>query len=94
MGGSKLFNNIYDLSQLPQTGLVLGSDYTQSSMDVKSGMVCVIDIDEVPPLDESKLYYTGDNTSFTVNKPSIVAGNYLTLTGGIDFKTASHCRPS
>lgn len=63
MGGSKLFNNIYDLSQLPQTGLVLGSDYTQSSMDVKSGMVCVIDIDEVPPLDESKLYYTGDNTS-------------------------------
>lgn len=88
MGGSKLFNNIYDLSQLPQTGLVLGSDYTQSSMDVKSGMVCVIDIDEVPPLDESKLYYTGDNTSFTVNKPSIVAGNYLTLTGRIDFKTA------
>lgn len=88
MGGSKLFNSIYDLSQLPQTGLVLGSDYTQSSMDVKSGMVCVIDIDEVPPLDESKLYYTGDNTSFTVNKPSIVAGNYLTLTGRIDFKTA------
>lgn len=88
MGGSKLINNIYDLSQLPQTGLVLGSDYTQSSMDVKSGMVCVIDIDEVPPLDESKLYYTGDNTSFTVNKPSIVAGNYLTLTGRIDFKTA------
>lgn len=30
-------------------------------------------------LDESKLYYTGDNTSFTANKASIVAGNYLTL---------------
>ena len=88
MGSSKLFNSIYDLSQLPQTGLVLGSDYTQSSVDVKSGKVCVIDIDEVPTLDESKLYYTGDNTSFTVNKPSIVAGNYLTLTGHIDFKTA------
>lgn len=88
MGSSKLFNSIYDLSQLSQTGLVLGSDYTQSSVDVKSGKVCVIDIDEVPTLDESKLYYTGDNTSFTVNKPSIVAGNYLTLTGHIDFKTA------
>ena len=37
-------------------------------------------------LDESKLYYTGENTSFTVNKPSIVIGNYLTLTGNLDFK--------
>lgn len=37
-------------------------------------------------LDESKLYYTGDNTSFTANKASIVAGNYLTLKGKIDFK--------
>lgn len=42
----------------------------------------------MPTFDESKLYYTGDNTSFTVNKPSIVAGNYLTLTGRIDFKPA------
>lgn len=88
MGASKLFNSIYDLSQLPQTGLVLGSDYTQATVDVKSGKVCAIDIEEVPTLDESKLYYTGDNTSFTVNKSSIVAGNYLTLTGHLDFKSA------
>ena len=88
MGASKLFNSIYDLSQLPQTGLVLGSDYTQTTVDVKSGKVCAIDIAEVPTLDESKLYYTGDNTSFTVNKSSIVAGNYLTLTGHLDFKSA------
>lgn len=88
MGSSKLFNSIYDLSQLPQTGLVLGSDYTQTIVDVVSGKVCAIDIAEVPTLDESKLYYTGDNTSFTVNKSSIVAGNYLTLTGHLDFKSA------
>lgn len=88
MGASKLFNSIYDLSQLPQTGLVLGTDYTQTTVDVQSGKVCAIDIAEVPTLDESKLYYTGDNTSFTVNKSSIVAGNYLTLTGHLDFKSA------
>lgn len=88
MGASKLFNSIYDLSQLPQTGLVLGADYTQTTVEVKSGKVCAIDIAEVPTLDESKLYYTGDNTSFTVNKTSIVAGNYLTLTAHLDFKTA------
>ena len=88
MGSSRLFNTIYDLSQLPQTGLAEGTDYVQNSVEVKSGQVSAISISEVPTLDESKLYYTGDNTSFTVNKPSIVAGNYLTLTGRIDFKPA------
>lgn len=88
MGSSRLFNTIYDLSQLPQTGLVEGVDYVQNSVEVKSGQVSAISINTVPTFDESKLYYTGDNTSFTVNKPSIVAGNYLTLTGRIDFKPA------
>lgn len=88
MGGSRLFNTIYDLVQLPQTGLTEGSDYVQNTVEVKSGVITTIHNDEVPTLDESKLYYTGDNTSFTVNKPSIVAGNYLTLTGRIDFKSA------
>ena len=88
MGSSRLFNTIYDLAQLPQTGLAEGSDYVLNTVEVKSGQVSAINISEVPTLDESKLYYTGDNTSFTVNKPSIVAGNYLTLTGRIDFKQA------
>lgn len=86
MGTSDFFNTIYDLAQLPQTGLAVGTDYVQHTVEVKSGAVSTISIDEVPTLNESKLYYTGDNTSFTVNKPSIVVGNYLTLTGHIDFK--------
>ena len=88
MGSSTLFNTIYDLVQLPQTGLSRGVDYVQSRVEVKSGNICSIDIAEVPTLNESKLYYTGRNTSFTVNKSSIVVGNYLTLTGHIDFKPA------
>lgn len=88
MGSSRLFNTIYDLSQLPQTGLTKDVDYVQNSVKVESGKLSVISIAEVPTLDESKLYYTGDNTSFTVNKSSIVAGNYLTLTGHLDFKSA------
>ena len=88
MGSSRLFNTIYDLKQLPQTGLTKDADYAQNSVKVESGKLSVISIAEVPTLDESKLYYTGDNTSFTVNKSSIVAGNYLTLTGHIDFKSA------
>lgn len=88
MGSSTFFNTIYDLAKLPQTGLSRGVDYVQSSVEVKSGNICSIDIAEVPTLNESKLYYTGNNTSFTVNKQSIVVGNYLTLTGHIDFKPA------
>ena len=88
MGSSRLFNTIYDLKQLSQTGLTKDVDYVQNSVRVESGKLSVISIAEVPTLDESKLYYTGDNTSFTVNKSSIVAGNYLTLTGHLDFKSA------
>ena len=88
MGSSRFFNTIYDLAQLPQTGLVEGADYVLNMVEVKGGAISQIRIDEVPVFDERKLYYTGDNTSFTVNKPSIVAGNYLTLTGRIDFKQA------
>ena len=88
MGSSRLFNTIYALSQLPQTGLVKGIDYVQNTVDVQSGIISKIKISEVPTLDESKFKYTGDNTSFTVNKPSIVSGNFLTLTGHIDFKPA------
>lgn len=86
MGQSRLFNTIYDLSQFPETGLSAGSDYIRNSVNVASGRISVVNIDEVPEFDESKLYYTGDNTSFTVNKSAIVAGNYLTLTGHVDFK--------
>lgn len=88
MGSSRLFNTIYDLSQLPQTGLTKDVDYAQNNVTIESGKLTVISIAEVPTLDESKLYYTGDNTSFTVNKTSIVAGNYLTLTSHLDFKSA------
>jgi hypothetical protein len=86
MGESKLFNDIYDLANLSTSGLVKDIDYVSDSVEVKSGVISEVVVEEVPLLDESKLYYTGSATSFTVNKPSIVAGNYLTLTGKVDFK--------
>lgn len=88
MGDSRFFGSIYDLAQFTQAGLTEGADYVKSAVTVQSGKVCKIAIAEIPTFDESKLYYTGENTSFTVNKPSLVAGNYLTLTGRIDFKQA------
>ena len=86
MGSSTLFNSIYSLSQLPSTGLKEGSDYVVNTVAVKSGLITTISNNLIPKLDESKLYYTGDNTMFSVNKTSVTAGSYLTLKGKIDFK--------
>lgn len=86
MGGSEFFNSIYKFDELSQSGLMKDVDYVQRTVNVKSGNISVIDIPVVPKLNESKLYYTGESTSFTVNKSNIVAGNYLTMTGHIDFK--------
>lgn len=88
MTNSSLFNSILNLSQFAASGLKEGTDYVQNTVTVKSGVVATISNDLIPVLDESKLYYTGDNTLFSVNKTSIVAGNYLTLKGKIDFKSA------
>ena len=87
MGNSKLFNTVYDLNKFSQAGLVDGTDYVTSKVTVKSGVISTVKMAYVPFFDESKLYYTGDNTSFTVNKTQITAGNYLTLNGRIDFKS-------
>ena len=86
MGSSDYFNAIYNLSQLTAVGLVEGADYVKHAVKVESGVVSVVEMESVPAFDESKLYYTGGDTRFTVNKTSVTAGNYLTLTGKIDFK--------
>ncbi len=86
MADNELFNSILNLSEFAASGLAEGTDYVQNAVTVKSGSVALVTNDKIPVLDETKLYYTGDRTSFTVNKTSIVAGNYLTLKGRIDFK--------
>ena len=86
MGSSDYFNAIYNLSQLSAVGLVEGADYVKHAVKVESGVVSVVEMESVPAFDESKLYYTGGDTRFTLNKTSATAGNYLTLTGKIDFK--------
>lgn len=88
MGASEFFNSILKLSQLAGAGLVENTDYARNDITVASGIISSVSNETIPEFDESKLYYTGTNTSFTVNKSSIVAGNYLTLKANIDFKSA------
>lgn len=87
MGQSDFFNSVYNLSQFDQAGLINGTDYVANRVTVRSGLITPAKNAVVPYFDESKFYYTGANTSFIANKSSIVAGNYLTLTAKVDFKS-------
>lgn len=86
MGESNFFNSIYSLNSFTEAGLKEGTDYVKNVVKVESGVIAAVKNPLVPFFDESKFYYTGDNTAFTVNKSSIVAGNYLTLQAKVDFK--------
>ena len=86
MGKSDFFNDINSLAGFAEAGLAEGTDYVKTNVEVKNGLVSVVKHAVVPFFDESKLYYTGDNTNFSSNKSVVVAGNYITLTANIDFK--------
>lgn len=88
MANSQFFNSVATLSQFGGAGLREGVDYIKNKVTVQSGAYTAIKNSMVPFLDETKLYYTGDNTSVSVNKSQITVGNYLTLTGKLDFKSA------
>jgi hypothetical protein len=85
MGQSRMFSSIYDLSQLAQTGLKELGLYVETPVNVSDGLIRLVNIGEVPLLDEGKLSYTGENTSFAAGVSSVTVGNYLTLTGKVDF---------
>lgn len=86
MGESTLFGSVYKMDGLTEVGLKEGEDYVKNKVTIESGVVSVVKNVLVPFFDDAKLYYTGDNTVFTVNKSSIVAGNYLTMQAKLDFK--------
>ena len=88
MGNSLFFNSVGLLSQLVESGLRNGVDYVRQNVNVVSGAYQVVTFPRVPFFDETKLYYTGNNTSFTANKSQVTAGQYLTLRGQVDFKEA------
>ena len=88
MANSQLFNSVASIPQFAEAGLREGVDYVKNKVIVKSGTYTTIDNQMIPYLDETKLYYTGVNTSISVNKSQITVGNYLTINSRLDFKNA------
>ena len=85
MASSPLFNSVGQLSQFGEMGLRNGVDFVRNNITVESAKWSVVNIGRVPFLDETKLYYTSVNTTFTANKSQVTAGQYLTLRGQVDF---------
>ena len=87
MGKSSLFNSFSSLAGFDEAGLVQNTDYVRNEVSVQSGVISAVKNVVIPFFDESKLYYTGEGTLFSVNKAEVVAGNYLTLQAKVDFKS-------
>ncbi|MEI6143539.1 MAG: hypothetical protein WCP85_29955, partial [Mariniphaga sp.] len=88
MSNSQYFNTIQNISQLSVLGLTKDVDYVTNSVTISKGVIKKLSIADIPTLDETKLYYTDGNTSFSVNKTSATAGSYFTLRGQVKFKDA------
>lgn len=86
MGKMLMMDAILNLSDLDAIGLKEGTDYALSNVEIKAGVITLINNENIPKIDETLFYYTGTNTSFSANKSSVVVGNYITLTGRLDFK--------
>lgn len=86
MGKTRMLDAILNLSDFSVIGLTEGTDYVVSTLEIKAGSITTVSHEIIPLIDETLFYYTGTNTSFTANKSSVVVGNYITLTGRLDFK--------
>ncbi len=83
---SNLFNSISNISQFDIVGFKKGNEYISNEVKVESGHITTIHNEVIPTFNEEQFYYTGSNTYFSINKSSVVAGNYLTLNSFVDFK--------
>lgn len=88
MAGSQFFNSVFSLGQFAEQGLYEGIDYVKNICVVSSAKIATVNNAVVPFLDEAKLYYTSNKTSFTLNKSQTTVGQFLTLTAYLDFKEA------
>lgn len=86
MMDSRYFNGVANLRDFDKHGLVAGTDYLVKEIVVTDGNITEVAFNTVPAFDESKFYFTdADATHFSVNKTSVTASNYVTLSTRFNF---------
>ena len=86
MGESRMFNGVNTLAALMEMRLEEGRDYVKNELSIQSGRIDSLHNQLIPMFDETLFSYTGENTSFSVNKSQVTVGNYVTLRAQVDFK--------
>lgn len=90
MGKNDSYNSIYNMSRLRDAGPIAGVDYTQNTVTVESGVIKNVSVDNIPYLNLAKFQTIDmEKSSLSVNKSSVVAGNYLTFTGCVEMQDKS-----
>lgn len=86
MGNNMLFSNLSRFADFASAGLKEGTDFVIAQVEIKDGILTVLNIPEIPHMEESQFYHTTNNTYFNASSLSLTTGNYLTLNAHIDFK--------
>ena len=87
MGRSPLLANLMHLTDLADVGLSEGKDYVVTRVEVIEGELAEVSVSEVPRLDSPQFYCTTGTTYFNANRPSVVIGDYVTMSARVYFKT-------
>lgn len=72
------------LGYLTTLGLIQGEDYVLRSITVENGKITTLDTVTVPPLEMS--YLVAENTSVSVNKATVPAGQYVTVRAAYELE--------
>ncbi|MGM9798594.1 MAG: T9SS type A sorting domain-containing protein [Parabacteroides sp.] len=82
-----LYSHVTELSQLTNSPLENGTDYAAQPIQITSGQLVVLNLQEVPALRKEQSTVDGISASFYANATNVVIGNYATMTAKIGLNT-------
>lgn len=85
MVASRLFSSVGSLAELKSSKLTADKDYLLKDVKVETGFITHVDLETIPVFDESLLYYTGGETSISVNKTSVTVGAIVTVKSKVEI---------
>ncbi|MBQ0118475.1 MAG: Ig-like domain-containing protein [Bacteroidales bacterium] len=85
MAKSPFYNSVNSLTELAAAGLKARTDYLSDIVLVQAGQVAQVEIDQVPFFDESRFYFTSDETFISINKTTTTLANYVTIKSQVKF---------